>query len=129
MTLPKIKYKTTRIFQFVGCSLLIFIAFFHLSGINFIIPIVENSNLEPFLKDIIPVLFVHPSFHLFALGALGIFSIFLKHNGAKFMLALSILALIDALFALYLMALMPAAILTLASIFLGSTLFTDYSKN
>ncbi|MEM9078241.1 MAG: hypothetical protein AAGC43_14455 [Bacteroidota bacterium] len=113
------KSKVRRIATITGCILLIVMALFHSSGIYYITELVQKSNTEPFLKEILPVLFLHPSIQLFGLAMLGILTLFMKYEFQKILGFIVILVLIDSFLAFYLGAILPGVLLALSAFVLG----------
>lgn len=89
---------------------------FHASGFFFVREAIDKSNAETFLKDIVPLLFAHPSIHLIGLAGLGILALFLKSELRKLTWAIAVLVLIDALLGFYLGGMIPGALLTIAAL-------------
>ena len=83
MVKQKTKSKTSRILILIGSILLFIMAIFHGSGLFYVSDLMNESNAEVFLKEIIPVLFAHPSIHLIGLTALGITTLYLKYDSKK----------------------------------------------
>ena len=104
--------KTSRILIITGSILLFIMAMFHGSGIFYVNDLINESNAEGFLKEIVPVLFAHPSIHLFGLAALGIMSLYLKLEARKILFLLTILVLKDTTLAFIVGGLIPDFILT-----------------
>ena len=96
--------------------MLIIMAFFHGSGYFYVTKTIEASNSESFLKDIVPVLFAHPSIHLLGIATLGILSLTFTNDAKKLLISLSILVLIDGLLAFLLGGWLPGILLTFAAI-------------
>ena len=113
------KNSITKRSTIVGCVLLSSMALFHGSGIIYLTEIVQQSNAKPFIKEIFPVLFAHPSIHLFGLAALGILTLFMKHEVGKILLFISILISINAILAFFLNATIPGILLVLSSFVFG----------
>lgn len=111
--------KTAKIAHIIGILLLTALGIFHGSGIIYVTEIIAQSNTEDFIKEIFPVLFAHPSFHLLGLAALGVLTLSMKHEARKIKLFISAFVMVDSLFAFYLGALIPGIVLLLtASLFL-----------
>lgn len=108
--------RASRIGCLIGSALLFVMGLFHGSGFFYITETIQASNVEDFLKEIVPVLFAHPSIHLLGLSALGILALFLKHDLRKLSWLLALLILIDALLAVVLGAMIPALLLIAAAI-------------
>jgi hypothetical protein len=111
--------KTSKVFKvlcIVGSSLLLVMGIFHGSGFFYVKELITQSNAEGFLKDIVPVLFAHPSIHLIGLAAFGILAISLGKESKKVLWLLSILIIIDALLAFYLGGLIPGVLLLAAAL-------------
>lgn len=89
---------------------------FHGSGFFFVSEAIQESNAEEFLKDIVPALFAHPSIHLIGLAALGILSLFLKHDMRKLTWAIAVLVFLDALLGFYLGGMIPGVLLSVAAL-------------
>lgn len=111
MTSSKENSKKTKILICIGCVFLIFMAFFHGSGIFYITDLIQQSNTESFLKEIIPVLFAHPSIHLLGLAVLWIVTLYMGRDAIKTMFTFAVLVCIDALIAFYLGAIIPGILL------------------
>ena len=109
------KSRTTKISTIIGSVLLLFMALFHGSGINYVNSIIEQSNSEPIVKDIFPVLYVHPSIQLLGLFGLGILTLFMKAESEKILFFISIFVLIDSCLAFYLGATLPGILLIFSS--------------
>ncbi|MDT0606013.1 hypothetical protein [Croceitalea rosinachiae] len=109
------KSKITKISTIIGCILLIVMALFHTSEIYYVTDLIQQSNSEPFIKEIFPVLFVHPSLQLFGLAGLGILTLFMKHEIEKILFFITILVFIDSILAFFLGAIIPGILLVLSS--------------
>ncbi|WP_299531229.1 hypothetical protein [Ulvibacterium sp.] len=108
--------KITRISTILGCALLVIMALFHGSGINYISDLMQQSDAEPFLKEIFPVLFAHPSLQLFGLAGLGIVTLFMKQEIGKILCFIAIMVCVDSLLAFSLGAIIPGILLIIASL-------------
>ena len=113
------KSKITKISTLIGCSLLITMALFHGSGIFYLSDLVQQSDADPIIKKIFPVLFAHPSIQLFGLAGLGIVTFFMKHEIGKILLFIAILVLVDSVLAFFLGAMLPGLVLVLTSSVFG----------
>ncbi len=113
------KSKITKTATIVGCSLLIIMALFHGSGINYVGELIQQSNSEPFVKEIFPVLFAHPSIQLFGLAGLGILTLFMRYEIEKILFFIAIMVLIDSFLAFYLGATIPGILLIFSSFTFG----------
>ncbi len=115
--MTEIKKKTiaSNILCISGSTLLLIMALFHGSGFAYVSEAIISSNAEEFLKDIVPILFAHPSIHLISLSAFGILIIFLDHHYKKISTLLSVIIMIDAGLAFYLGGIIPGALLTIAA--------------
>ena len=87
-------------------------ALFHGNGFFFVNDLINESDADGFLKEIVPVLFAHPSIHLLGLSALGLVTLYLHYEAKKILLSLTILVLIDAILAFTIGGLLPGALLT-----------------
>jgi hypothetical protein len=106
--------KTSKVFKvlcIVGSSLLLVMAIFHGSGFFYVKELITQSNAEGFLKDIVPVLFAHPSIHLIGLAAFGILALSLGKEAKKVLWLLSLFIIVDALLAFYLGGILPGFLL------------------
>jgi|GEM_PF-3052295 len=110
------KSKFTRISTIIGCSLLVLMGLFHGSGIHYVSGLVQQSNAEPFIKDIFPILFAHPTVQLLGLAGLGIVTLFMKQEIGKILFFVAVLVGIDALLAFFLGATIPGILLILSSL-------------
>ncbi len=79
----------------------------------------QQSNAEPLIVEIFPVLFAHPSIQLFGLAGLGILTLFMKHEIGKILFFISIMVCIDALLAFFLGAAIPGVLLLVSSFVFG----------
>ncbi len=115
--------KPAKLYSIIGSSLLVLMALFHGSGYSYVQETITVSNAETFLKDIVPVLFIHPTIHLLGLSAFGLLTLFLNEDSKKVLNLLSVLIMIDALLAFYLTAYVPGVFLaSAAACFLGASL-------
>ena len=110
--MPKIAKTSTSI----GCVLLLIMAAFHGSGLFFIGKAIDASNAESFLKDIFPVLFVHPTIQLAFLAAFGFVAMTVGSGARRFLVLVSLAVFADVALAIYLGGLLPAALLTVAAL-------------
>lgn len=108
--------KTSKILTIIGSSLLLIMALLHGSGFSYVTEAITESSSEEFLKEIVPVLFAHPSIHLLGLTAFGVLALFMRHEAKKVLLLLSFLVIADALLAFYLGATPPGILLTIAAL-------------
>ncbi|WP_109300292.1 hypothetical protein [Aquimarina sp. AU474] len=115
MTEIKKKPKTSVVLCAIGSALLLIMALFHGSGFVYVSEAIKNSNAEEFLKEIVPVLFAHPSIHLISLTTFGILTIFLNYDYKKVSITLSSIIIIDAVLAFYLGGIIPGILLTIAA--------------
>ncbi len=111
--------KIAKILTIVGSVLLLIMAAFHGSGFFFVSGAISESNAAGFLKDIVPVLFTHPSIQLVFLAAFGLLALSIG-SGARRVLALVSLAVFaDVALAVYLGGIVPAVLLAIAAICFG----------
>lgn len=108
--------KASKILCITGSTLLLILGAFHGSGFFYVSEAIEKSNAEAFLKEIVPVLFAHPSIHLIGLSAFGILALFLKQDLRKLTWLLAVLIILDALLAFYLGGMIPGFLLLAAAI-------------
>ncbi|MFS4447661.1 hypothetical protein [Maribacter sp. 2307UL18-2] len=108
-------FKTTTLFTTIGSILLLVMAAFHGSGFFYVREAITSSNAEDFLKDIVPALFAHPSIHLMGLSALGLLTLWLRHEAYKVAWLLAALIALDAVLAFYLGGCIPGLLLLLAA--------------
>ncbi|MDC8004846.1 hypothetical protein POV27_12360 [Aureisphaera galaxeae] len=106
------KAKTSKILILIGSILLAVMAVFHGSGFFYVSDLIDNSNADGLLKEIVPVLFAHPSIHLIGLAALGIFTLFLTYDARKILYLLTALVLIDTILAFMVGGPIPGSILS-----------------
>ncbi len=111
--------RTAKIFCVAGSVLLLFMAAFHGSGISYVSDIMSKSNAEPFLKEIMPALFAHPSIHLIGLAAFGILAVFMTQDAPKVLVLLAIAVAADAALAFYLGGVIPGVLLMAAALCFG----------
>lgn len=113
------KNSTSKVYKplcITGSLILLVMAFFHGSGYSYISKIIMQSNAEEFLKEIIPILFAHPSIHLIGLAAFGILALFLKKESRKVLFLLTLLIIIDGLLAFYLGVIVAGILLIVAAL-------------
>ncbi len=108
--------KTSKYLTIFGSLLLLIMALFHGSGLLYVKGLMEESNAAHFLKEIVPVLFAHPSIHLLGLAAFGILSLTLKADHNKILATIVVLVLIDSLLAFYLGGVIPGLLLLAAGL-------------
>ena len=120
------KSRTSKILILVGSILLVVMAIFHGSGIFYVSDLVNKSNTDEFLREIIPVLFAHPSIHLIGLSALGFVSLYLKQDAKKILYLLTILVLIDTVLAFLIGGPIPGIILTVPVLCFSFATFITY---
>lgn len=116
MEVKKSKSKVYKILCVSGSVLLIIMAIFHGSGFLYISETIVQSNTEEFLKEIVPVLFAHPSIHLLGLAAFGFLALSLQKESKKVLFLLSLIVIIDGLLAFYLGGILPGVLLSIAAI-------------
>ena len=108
--------KITKGSTIVGCSLLTIMAVFHLSGIQYINGLIQQSNSRSFVKEIFPILFVHPSIQLLGLAGLGMLTLFMRYESGKILVFIAIMVLLDSFLAFHLGAILPGILLIFTSI-------------
>ena len=108
--------KISKIFCIIGSSFLLIMGAFHGSGFFYVSGAIEKSNAEDFLKDIVPVLFVHPSIHLIHLAGFGVLGLFFTQDFRMLTRFIAAVVSIDAGLAFYLGGLIPGCLLSLATI-------------
>jgi len=108
--------KIPQIFSIIGILLLIVMAAFHGSGINYVNGLIAESNADDLLKGIVPVLFAHPSIHLIGIAIMGVLTFFMQHEKRKVFYAIGLLIFIDAALAFYLGGILPGVLLSLAAL-------------
>jgi hypothetical protein len=110
------KPKAYIILSLIGSMILLVMAVFHGSGSSYINESIMKSNADGFLKEIVPVLFAHPSIHLVGLSAFGILALFLEKDAKKVLALLSLIVVVDALLAFYLGGTLPGMLLVAAAL-------------
>lgn len=113
------KSKIVKIATIIGSILLVIMAIFHISGIGYVNNLVQQSNTEPIVKTIFPVLFAHPSVQLFGFAGLGIWTLFSGNGIKNSLLFIAVMVCIDAAFAFYLGAAVPGVLLMFAAFTFG----------
>ncbi len=111
--------KTSKYLTIFGSILLLVMACFHGSGLFYVQGLMEESNAPDFLKNIMPVLFAHPSIHLFGLSIFGFLSLSLGEAANRVLMVLAILVLLDGLLAFYLGGVIPGLLLLAATLSFG----------
>lgn len=98
----------------IACILLLAVGILHLSGINYINDMVQQSNVSDLVKQIFPILFLAPSIQLIVLAIFGLIAL---SKPSRIVYALiAVFVLIDAVFAFWLNALIPGLILLLPGV-------------
>ena len=128
MVKVKTKSKKSRVLILIGSLLLVIMAIFHGSGFFYVSKAINESNSEEFLKEIVPVLFAHPSIHLIGLSSFGFLTLFLQHDAKKLLLLLSLIVLMDGILAFYLGGMLPGALLSVSAICFFITRFKIIGK-
>ena len=108
--------KSSKIACAFGIVLLLVMAAFHGSGFFFVSEAITSSNAEPFLKDIVPVLFAHPSIHLLVLAGFGVLAFFLSRDARKLLVLIGIAVFADAGLGFYLGGMIPGSMLSAAAL-------------
>lgn len=96
--------------------LLLVMAAFHGSGYAFVKGAMSDSNAPDFLKQIVPVLFVHPSFHLASFAIFGIVGLALERGARLLWNTLAAVILVDAILGFILGGVIPGLLLTSAAL-------------
>ena len=107
--------KNSKVATIVDSVLLIVMALFHGGGMNYVSDLMQQSDTESFLKEMIPVLFAHPSIYLLGLSMLGIVTLNMGQEIRKVLFAIAALIVVDALIAFNLSAIIPGALLLVAA--------------
>lgn len=116
--MPTLSKKSTKTSCTIASILLLIIGLFHGSGINFINGLVQESDVSQLVKNVFPVLFISPSIQLIGIGVIGLFAVNENVN-YKILFTLSVLVLMDVIFAFWLDALIAGIILLIpAAIYL-----------
>jgi hypothetical protein len=102
-----------RAITITGSVFLLMIAILHSSGAEYLIEQMQASNVNPLVKNIFPVLFIHPTIQLVALAVLGLILTFQRTPVKLIWLWLAGTVLLDALLAFFLKAWLPGLILLL----------------
>ncbi|MEM6830533.1 MAG: hypothetical protein AAF551_08440 [Bacteroidota bacterium] len=112
--MPTLSKKSTKTSCTIASILLLIIGLFHGSGINFINGLVQESDVSQLVKNVFPVLFISPSIQLIGIGVIGLFAVNENVN-YKILFTLSVLVLMDVIFAFWLDALIPGIVLLIPS--------------
>lgn len=113
--MPTLSKKTIKISCALASVLLLLIGLFHGSGINYLSGEVQASNVSQLVKSIFPVLFISPSIQLIGISIIGILAVN-EHSGYRILFTLSILVLINAVFAFWMNAIIPGVVLLTPSL-------------
>ncbi len=105
-----------KAFGIIGSSILLLVAVIHGFGTEYVTGLINSSNLNAFIKEIFPVVFIHPSIHLIGIAILGFYSLSLGASGSRIFKILGLLIAFDSGMAFYLKELAPALILLSAAI-------------
>ncbi|MEM6379273.1 MAG: hypothetical protein AAF705_13775 [Bacteroidota bacterium] len=109
--------KTSKLLCYIGSTLLLLMGLFHGSGLGYITALIKESDASDLLKEIVPVLFAHPSIHLLGLGALGIMVTIMKQEYNKILIFIAIMIFIDAGLGFYVGGPIPGIALSVAGAF------------
>lgn len=117
--------KIAKILCYIGSGLLLLMGLFHGSGLSYFSGLIKESDANDLLKEVVPVLFAHPSIHLLGLAALGILVTTMQQVFNKLLIFLVIMIGIDAGLGFYVGGPIPGiALSTAAAFFLGAVLRT-----
>jgi len=111
--------KTSRILTITGIAMLLIMAAFHGSGFWYVRTSIQSSDASGFLKDIVPALFAHPSYHLLAMAAFGTLALFQPQSARPILLLVGVLILGDAVLGFVLGGLVPGLLLVGAAACFG----------
>ena len=115
--------KTPKVLCYIGSGLLLLMGLFHGSGLSYFTGLIKESNAMDLLKEVVPVLFAHPSIHLIGLAALGILATTMQQPVNKLLIFLVIMIGIDAALGFYVGGPIPGIALSIAAaFFLGAAL-------
>jgi len=103
--------KKAKYITVIGAFLLAVVGLFHGSGLSWLTEKVTVSNVNSMVKNIFPILFIHVSIQCIALAILSIIS--LKYSTTHKLVSyfIAMMVSINALFAIWLSAYPPAAVL------------------
>lgn len=111
--------RTSRILTIIGIVMLVVMAGFHGSGFWYVRKSIQSSDASGFLKDIVPALFAHPSFHLLALAAFGVLALFQAQSARPILYLVALLVLGDGILGFVLGGLVPGLLLVGAATCFG----------
>ena len=111
-----------------GSILLLVMAIFHGSGINYVNSLVQESDVSDLIKRIFHVLFILPTIQLIGFAIFGIVASFMKHQANRILVPLASLVLIDAFLGFYLGAVVPGIILMIPSVIFGVVAYVRRSS-
>jgi len=111
--------RSSRMLTIIGIVMLVIMAGFHGSGFWYVRKSIQSSDASDFLKNIVPALFAHPSFHLLALAAFGVLALFQPQNARPILYLVSLLVLGDAMLGFALGGLGPGLLLVGAATCFG----------
>jgi hypothetical protein len=114
MLMPIFSTKSIKMLCSVASISLLLVGLFHGSGIEYINGLVQASDLSQFVKKVFPVLYISPSVQLLGLGIIGLL-VMNNHTNYKILFTLSILVLVNSVFAFWLSAVIPGFILLVPS--------------
>jgi len=103
----------------IGSLLLLVMALFHLSGLEWITAEIDSSDAKPFLKEVFPVLFTHVSLQLLGLAALGASLIVVAGNTRLIAAFIAVMSAANVALALWLGAYPPGILLAIAATCFG----------
>lgn len=126
--MPILSNKTTSTLCTAASILLLIIGLFHGSGIIYISGMVQKSDVSNLVKNVFPVLFISPSVQLLGLGVIALFTVN-KHANYKILFTLSILVLINSIFAFWLNAVIPGLILLTPSLIYFIAAWSSMNQN
>jgi len=120
--ISKVMLPNTRSFRYAkgltvaGSVLLLLMAGIHGSGFNYLTGLMNTADAPAFIKQIFPVLFVHPSLHLVGLAAFALLTLRMPHEGKKVLFLVAVLVVLDSLLAFILGGVVPGILLVLAGL-------------
>jgi len=113
----------------VGSVLLLIIAVFHGSGLNYVSGLVQESDVSDLIKKIFPVLFILPTLQLIGFAILGWIASSMKQQANKVLIPIALFVLIDAFLGFYLGAIIPGLILMIPALLFGVVAWKKLDNN
>lgn len=121
--------RTVVILTVIGSAMLLAMAALHASGYSYITQNLLESDIDDFLKTILPSLFLYPSVVMVALAIFALAALRKKEAAAFVFAAISLVLLINSVLGFVLGGLIPGGVLLVAmGLFSAASFLTNKSN-